>query len=341
MDAKRARPTQDRLRHGQCVHRVCAVGHLIMMVMRTRKVEPLCVHTGSRRVFLAALALPWFVGGCSTPLPLGPPPPGEASAAARLRESAHAHGLDAYHTLTDINVSYTGEWRPLVGRIQPEIVDAGFRGSSQERLLPRAGIVAQAYTGAKGSKEVTWHRGKGSPEDLGEVRVWFNGVQSTDPALLDAAALVAESYGMFLLGPIWLVDRGLVMRMAGTERVDGRMCDVVDVWLSPGLGRIAADRVAMCIDRGDGLVHRMRFTLEGFPSTQGAVAEVDTFEHESRFGLVWPMRSLERVVRPVPIPAHDWRITGLDVNRGYPTEEVSGPVFTGAAAAPAAPLQRS
>ena len=80
------------------------------------------------------------------------------------------------------------------------------------------------------------------------------------------------------------------------------------------------------------------FTLEGFAGTRGAVAEVDTFDHERRFGVVWPMRSYERVVHPIALPAHDWRITGLDVNRGYGSSELSGPEFTGSAAAPAKAL---
>ena len=79
----------------------------------------------------------------------------------------------------------------------------------------------------------------------------------------------------------------------------------------------------------------MRFALEGFVNTQGAVAEVDNFEHERRFGVVWPMRSHELIVHPIALPAHDWRITGLDVDRGYTVNDVSGASFTGAADAPA------
>ncbi|CAN5818633.1 hypothetical protein BH11PSE13_BH11PSE13_21400 [soil metagenome] len=298
-------------------------------------------HALSRRTVLGALTLPWLVGGiggCTTPLPLVQAPANDAAAAARLRDSAEAHGLAAYRQFTDINVSYSGKWRPLVNRIQPEVVDEGYRGSSQERLLPSTAVVAQAYTGPMGRKHVWWRRGGTASDDKGEVAVWFNGVRSGDDDKQQAAALVAEGYGLFLLGPLWLNDRGLRMQMGGTERVDGRICDVVDVWLSPGLGRVANDRVALCIDRVDGLVHRMRFTLEGFANTQGAVAEVDTFEHERRFGVMWPMRSFERIVHPIALPAHDWRITGLDVNRGYEAREVTGPAFTGRAAAPATPV---
>ena len=291
----------------------------------------------TRRAVLGVAILPWFAG-CSTPLPLSSRLPSDAAAVTRLRESAEVHGWAAYRRLTDINVSYSGQWRPLINRIQPELVDAGFRGPSQERLMPAERVVAQAYTGTLGRKQVWWRRGNAAPDQLGEVAVWLNGVQSNDPATQDTAALVAEGYGLFLLGPLWLNDRGLSMRLSGTERVDDRLCDVVNVWLTPGLGRVAMDRVAVCIDRADGVMRRVRFTLEGFAGTRGAVAEVDTFEHERRFGVLWPMRSYERVVHPIPIPAHDWRITGLDVNRGYAPQEIAGPEFTNLAAAPAAKL---
>lgn len=202
--------------------------------------------------------------------------------------------------------------------------------------MPALGLSAQAYTGPRGRKQVNWRRGDGSRP--GEVKVWFNGQESESPAARQAAALVAEGYGLFLLGPLWLAERGLPVQRAGTERVEGRLCDVVHVWMSPGLGLVASDRVAVCIDRADALTRRVRFTLEGFPGTAGAVAEVDTYDHERRFGVLWPMRSFERVVHPIALPAHDWRITGLDVNRGYAPAALAGPELRGAAAAPAAPV---
>ncbi|MEO8936263.1 MAG: hypothetical protein ABI277_06265 [Burkholderiaceae bacterium] len=291
----------------------------------------------TRRAVLGA-ALPWLAA-CTTPLPLGPRPASDKTAAMRLQESAEAHGLASYRGITDISVSYDGRWRPFVNRIQPDVVDAGYRGGSQERLLPQQGVVAQAYAGPSGHKQVAWHRGGGeSAARPGSISVWRNGVRSSDPATLEAAALVAEGYGLFLLGPLWVVDRGLAVRSGGTETVDGRLCDVVDVWLQPGLGEIAMDRVAICIDRADDVARRIRFTLEGSTNTRGAVAEVDTYDHERRFGLLWPMRSYERVVHPIRIPAHDWHITGLDVNRGFDVDDVSGPQFTGRAAAAAAAL---
>ncbi len=290
----------------------------------------------TRRLFLGA-TLPWLAA-CTSPLPLGPKAPAptnDKTATVRLHESADAHGLESYRRLSDISVAYAGQWRPFVGKIQPDVVDAGYRGSSQERLIPSQGINAQAYTGPAGNKQVVWRRGDEAQGRGAKIAVWRNGVPSEDAATLDAAALVAEGYGLFLLGPLWVVDRGLAMRSAGTERVDGRLCDVVEVWLKPGLGRSMVDRVALCIDRDDDVTRRMRFTLEGTGNTQGAVAEVDTYDHQRRDGVLWPMRSYERVVHPIRLPAHDWHITGLDVNRGFDAKDVAGPVFTGLAAAEA------
>jgi hypothetical protein len=264
-------------------------------------------------------------------------PPGDATGAqALLQASAEAHGLAAYRQIHDINVGYEGEWRPFIDRIQPVVVDKGFRSRAQDRLLPQAGVVAQHHVGAAGHKHVFWRRG--APPRAAEVTVAYNGQASADAAVLAASAVVAECYGVFLLGPLWLAGRALNPRRAGTERVDGRLCDVVDVWLRPGLGLSALDRLSLCIDPGSGLMRRVRFTLEGFESTQGAVAQTDTFDHERRFGVMWPMRSYEEVVHPLRLPAHDWRIVGLDVDRGHDEASLRGMAFSGLAAAPAQPL---
>lgn len=280
-----------------------------------------------------ALAL---LGGCGTPLPLvgaAPPPANPADAEARLRASAQAHGGEAWAAVRDISVGYDGQWRPLIGRIQPEVVDAGFRGRSQERLIPGAGIVAQAYTGPAGHKQVAWRRGDAQAGP--RIAVWRNGQPDARAATLDASALVAEAYGLFLLGPLWLAGRQPQLALGGTERVNSRLCDVLHAWVRPGLGRTPLDRVTLLIDREDAVTRRLRFTLEGFANTQGAVAEVDTFEHRRLHGVLWPMRSYEAVVHPLRLPAHDWHITGLEVNRGFSADDLAGPAFTGAAAAPA------
>jgi hypothetical protein len=285
----------------------------------------------------AAMAAPALVG-CAHPLPPAAAPRSSVAGQRRLLESAQAHGLDAYRSLRDIAVAYDGAWRPIIGRVQPVVVDAGFRGPSEERLLPRQGVVAQAYRGPSGTKQVSWARGDGSVAQPGRVGVWFNGRASADAGVLDAAALVAEAYGLFLLGPLWLIDRGLAVELSGTARVNGRACDVVEVWMRPGLGRVAGDRVAVFIDRDNAITHRVRFSLEGYAGTRGAVAETDSLEHRRIGGILWPVRSYEEVVHPIRLPAHDWYLTGLDLDRGMTAAELSGPTFTGTAAAPAAKL---
>jgi hypothetical protein len=298
--------------------------------------EILC--TRRRLLALGASAPAAWLAGCGTPLPLGTAPPGagDADGTALLHESADAHGWAAYRTLADINIAYGGQWRPVIDRIQPVVVDKAYRGPSQERLLPQQGVVAQSYRGPAGRKHVWWRRGRDGA--AGEVGVWYDGVASRDPAVLAASSLVAEAYGLFLLGPLWARSRGLVARRDGSERFDGRLHDRLQLWAAPGLGRVALDRVTLLVDRATRITHRVRFTLEGFSATQGAVAEVDTFDHERRFGVLWPMRSYEEVVHPLRLPAHDWFVSGLDVNRGYDADALRGPDFAGAAAAPARPV---
>ena len=300
----------------------------------------------NRRLVLRAglLSPAALLGACGTPLPLSPPPgssAGAAAAQARLMDSAHAHGLAAYRQYTDISVAITGQWRPLIDRIQPEVVDRAYRGRSEERLLPALGAVAQSWRGSDDPrlrKHVFWQRGDAATAKPDELGLWYDGRASTDVARANASALVAECCGLFLLGPLWLVGRCVPLEVNGTERVNGRLCDAVQVWLRPGLGRSPQDRVTVLVDRDDQLTRRVRFTLEGFVSTRGAVAEVDRMDFSRRFGVLWPTRFYEEVVHPLRLPAHDWALTGLSVNRGFGIADLHGPDLSGSAAAPAAPL---
>lgn len=290
---------------------------------------------------LAASALQ----GCAAPLrPLS----GGATAPEAqglLDRSADAHGLAALARLGDLSVSYAGQWHGLVGSLQPALVDAGFRGGSEERLLLHERVVAQAHAGPAGRKQVVrWRRVPGTE---GKVRVWFNGAETGDAERRAAAALVVDGYSVFLLGPMalvgrWGADRSLVLEVAGAERVTvgGREyeCDVLRISAAPGLGFSVRDQLALFIDRGERLMRRVRFTLDGLDGTRGAVAEVDAWDHVALAGVRWPTRFHERLLRPLPLAVHDWRLTGLDVDRGLEVGEVSEPQFQGRAVMPAAAL---
>ena len=43
---------------------------------------------------------------------------------------------------------YEGQWRPLIDRVQPALIDKLYRGGSEERLMPVAGLVAQDHVGS-------------------------------------------------------------------------------------------------------------------------------------------------------------------------------------------------
>ncbi|MBL6079939.1 hypothetical protein JMJ56_18115 [Belnapia sp. T18] len=291
-----------------------------------------------RTTLLAPLAL----AACASPLPEAPIAASTPEALALLEESAAAHGLEAFRRIRDVSVSYAGDWAPIIGRLQPALVDPGFRGTSEERLLPREGIVAQAHAGPAGRKQVVRRSSDGA---TGEVRVWFNGEPAEDAERRAAAALVADGYALFLLGPMLLAGGWGAPRMAILGRdedeavtVGGRRwsCAVLRGRMIPGLGFSGAERIALFLDREERLMRRVRFGLEGMEGTRGAVAEVDAWGHVERQGVRWPTRFHERLLRPLPLAVHDWRLTGLDLDRGITAAEVEGPAFLGRAAAPAA-----
>jgi hypothetical protein len=280
---------------------------------------------------LGSLALP-LLQSCASPLAPMANPASSGAAEALLAESVAAHGGAALAAITDLNVSYAGEWHALVGRLQPDLVDSGFRGRSEERLLLRAGLVGQAHTGPKGNKQVVRHM---MPAP-GDVRVWFNGEEAQDQARRDAAAMVVDDYSLFLLGPMLLAGSSRVAALElGAPETD---CDVLRVRMHPGQGLSEADELAVFIRRQDRLMQKVRFTLNGLESTRGAVAEVETADHIAKHGVQWPTRFHERLLRPLLLGVHDWRLTGLDINRGWNAAAVSGMGFTGSAAAPASPI---
>lgn len=75
------------------------------------------------------------LAGCAAPWPEVPSGPGSASARARLREAAEAHGLAAWHGLHDVNLGYDALPWPAARGLQRG-------GPAQMRLLPASGGLA-------------------------------------------------------------------------------------------------------------------------------------------------------------------------------------------------------
>ncbi len=284
------------------------------------------------RWLLLALCLP-LLGACVSVMPPVQHSGEQPEARALLEASAQAHGITAFRQLRDINVSYDGQWRYLVQKLQPVLIDADFRKTSEERLLlGRERVIGQRHSGPGGVKQVT--------RQATSVEVHYNGQPSSDRDVLAAAALVADAYRMFLLGPMHFLEGNASLALAGTGDVEGRACDLLLAVRRPGHGQSVEDRYLLFIDRQDRLLRRVRFSMEGLASTQGAVVEVDFFDHRDIAGVRWPTRFFERIRKPIPmLPVHAWRLTGLDVNRGYSAAEISGQNFSGRAGDPARALK--
>jgi hypothetical protein len=247
-----------------------------------------------------------LVSCSSLPDPRTPPAAGEAEA-RRLLEQSAARAGHPWRRLHEVEVAYDGQWARLVRRLQPVLVDAGFRQGSRERYWPAQGRVEQTHRGPRGVKRVVR-----TPD---AVEVWFNDRSAATHDERAAAALVADGYTLFLFGSDWLLAHGCDWRLdpsAATLPVDGDPCRRVFGVLRPGLGFAYADRVVAWISERDLRLRRVQFTLEGLASTAGADVEVTfrDFQPGPR-GTEFPRHFVETVQRPLKISAHDWRMTEL------------------------------
>lgn len=135
------------------------------------------------------------------------------SPTARHMMAARAHGVAAFRQLRRICVSYDGQWRWLVRKLQPVLIDADSRKSSKERLLSgRERVIGQRHSDRGRVKQIT--------RQATSVEVHYKGQPS--------------------------------------------------------------------IDRQDRSLRRIRFSMEGLATTQGALVAVDLFDHRDIAGVRWP-----------------------------------------------------
>lgn len=149
----------------------------------------------------------------------------DAKAAALLAESQRAHGAEAFAKVRDVSVCDDGRWASVGPKFQPVLADRGFRRSSEERLLIGPRVVAQKHSGPEGGKFVMRTPRK--------VSVAYNGALSADDEVKNAAALVADAYTMFLLGPFYFNRPGVLLAPNGESVVDAAVCDEVLAVLRP------------------------------------------------------------------------------------------------------------
>lgn len=271
------------------------------------------------------------VAGCSSiPLPRGSQ--SQPQAMALLEQSQQAHGKAAFEAIKDINVSYTGTWFTIITKVQPAITDVAYRQTSQERMLMGDSLIAQIHSGPGGQKTVV--------EDQRKVAIWYNQQLYTGADQMAAAHLVLHAYQIFLY-PAFYVQRASVLELAGSSVVNGRDCDNLLAVLRPGIGSSVEDRVLLCIDRQDKLVRRVWLTLEGSEPSKGAVVSVVHDKFMQVGGVTWPTHFYETVVKPFAgLPAHDFSLSGIDVNRGLTKADFADGKFSPLAAKPAAALPK-
>ena len=254
----------------------------------------------------------------------------EPGAVAQLHESQRAHGRTAFTKVRDICVRYEGRWASIGPRFQPVLADTKFRRGSEERLLVGERIIAQEHSGPAGKKLVVRTPGK--------ISVAYNRVLSDDAEAKRAAALVADAYTLFLLGPFYFDRPGVVLTRNGEAVVDKSVCDEVLAVLRPGFGEAKEDRVILFIDRATKQLRRVRMTLSGLESTRGAEVDVTFRDYRTIGGILWPTDFDERIRVPFDLHAHHWRLLGLEFNRGFRAVDLTLAGLKGRASAPTSPL---
>lgn len=270
-------------------------------------------------------------GGGAIPAPAGPGGQRDTvDAETVVKRSVEAHGGNLFQEVADLSVSYVGEWGFWAPRLQPILADKRYRESSEERYLLSEELIFQRHRGPAGEKTVLRR-----PDS---VEVVYDELETDDESRRAASALVADAYLMLTTGPSFFLRDGVALTALAPETIDGEVYDVVVARLRPGFGFSAEDRVQLWIDRDSSLLHRVQFTLEGFPAARGAEVDVTMSEHREIGGYLWPTRFVERIREPVDVFAHRWTLEGLDVDRGLDADDVVEETVSDLAAVPALPF---
>jgi hypothetical protein len=255
---------------------------------------------------LAAIAL----SGCaSTHIPTTTLTESDPEAVSIVTASQRAHGAEAFAAIRDLKVNYLGKWGAIGPRLQPVLSDRRYRRESEEALDLGSGSIVQLHKGSGGRKFV--FRGPG------RVSVWYNGQPDADQKVIRAAALVADAYKMFLLGPHYFQRPGVILEKLEPGKIGSAEVDRVLATLRPGFGFATEDRVVLSIDKGNQRLRRVLMTLSGLESTKGAEVDVTFDRWVERSGVWWATDYVERIRAPLKLHAHRWRLMDLKANKGF------------------------
>ncbi len=248
-----------------------------------------------------------------------------------LERTLAAHGGDLSDDPVDFNLAMDGEWSSAIVRIQQVVTDAGYRISARERYRPADRLYSVRHQGPDGTKTII--------RQDENIRVYYDGVEETDPQILKASAMTTDAFELFHFGPSFLKRRAADMSRLPDQRendIDYRRFLVV---IRPGFGEAEEDQVVVWMHPETDLMFRVHITLNGFETTQGAHVDTTFLEYHRLGDYILPSRFAERVRGPIRIHAHDWWLTGADHDRGWSLDEVRQAEFSGTAADAEGPLQ--
>ena len=214
-----------------------------------------------------------------------------------------AQGSDRVAELAEVRAQLDGKWNPLATAFDPILTDPQFRIHSDERYQVDAPVTEQNYRGPGGNKRVL--------RDSSSVRVWYNGTETQDRDVKAAAALAADCYRMFVLGPVFFQERSARFELKGKENVDGVECDELSAHIRPGLGFAADDTIELAIDRTNHRLVRIRMSPSGWERTRGKTAEIFLREPTTLGGITFPTVFHEQMQAFLPVAVHDWTLSGF------------------------------
>lgn len=177
-------------------------------------------------------------------------------------------GLNGMHALKDVSFTY-----------------GSYRGVSEERYIFDGEISWGKSETKEGETQVQFYDGE-------DVRVWIDGVETTDKQALESAFFSRKTNYYWLTMMQKLQDPGLLYKYAGKRTFEGIEYDLVDVTFEDGVG-VAKDRYLLYINPYTHLVDQFLFNVTAVGRQEPIMMKYtyDTFAGGVKFPVVGQSRS--------------------------------------------------
>ena len=200
--------------------------------------------------------------------------------------------------------------------------------------MPNKGLYSALYNGPAGTKKVVR-----TPDS---VEVFYNNEVSKESETLQATAMTSDAFVLFSLDPLALNRYQTDFTQIADSNFKGKKYHRIYSRIKPGLGFAKEDEV----DPDTYLTYILEVTLKGYPKTQKAHVNVRYLDYQqfgknNQYRFTIPTHIIERVLAPINVHAHTWRVTGLDLNRGITLNDISGKKWKGLAIKSPMPVKHS